>query len=117
MVDGPVLVADALRSGLAVTEIFAGPGALEAHDLLPLIGPDTACYQADPSVLTAALDPVNPRPLAAVVTAPTWDLADLPVDRPILVAVELRDPGNLGTVLRSAGGGRLRRRRRGRFVG
>ena len=102
VVDGPVLVAEALRSDLTVEEIFAAPGLVTEHDLGRLIRSGTALYEVDPGVLAAALDPVNPRPLAAVVSSPDWTLDDLAVDRPILVAVELRDPGNMGTVLRSA---------------
>ncbi len=104
MVDGPVLVAEALRSSLRVREVFAAPGILDEYDLGPLLTNDTQVFEADPSVLAAALDPINPRPLAAVVDAPSWGFDDLTADRPLLVAVELRDPGNLGTVIRSAEG-------------
>lgn len=104
VVDGPVLVAEALRSQLVVTEIFSGPGELAAHGLTDLIEPHVELFEVDAAVLAAALDPVNPQPLAAVVSAPEWTWADLANDRPIMVAVELRDPGNLGAVLRSAEG-------------
>lgn len=105
VVDGPVLVADALRSDVVVQEIFAAPEMLvdpDLADLVQLIGPEVAVYEVDPQVLQAALDPVNPRPLAAVAAPPTWSFEDLPTDRPLLVAVELRDPGNMGTMLRTA---------------
>ena len=102
VVDGPVLVAEALRSGLAVTELFVGPDGLDGFGLADLVGPEVEVFQVDPSVLASALDPVNPRPVAAVVAAPTWTLDAVPTDRPLLVAVELRDPGNLGTLLRTA---------------
>ncbi|MGH1490642.1 MAG: TrmH family RNA methyltransferase [Acidimicrobiales bacterium] len=102
VVDGPVLVADALRSGLVVEQVFAGPDVLFENNLQSLIGPQTEVFEVEPSVLVAALDPVNPRPLAAVVAQPRWGFDGLAADRPILVAVELRDPGNMGTMLRTA---------------
>ncbi len=102
VVDGPVLVADALRSNVVVEEIFAAPELLAEFDLVELIGPDVSVYEVEPQVLQAALDPVNPRPMAAVAAPPVWGFEDLASDRPLLVAVELRDPGNMGTVLRTA---------------
>jgi TrmH family RNA methyltransferase len=102
VVDGPVLVADALRSAVVVEEIFAAPELLNQPELVDLIGPEVTVYEVEPQVLSAALDPVNPRPVAAVATPPAWTLSDMAADRPILVAVELRDPGNMGTVLRTA---------------
>ena len=99
MVDGPVLVADALASDLTVTEVFAAADALPPE--LPL-DPAIDVFVVEESVLSSVLDPVTPRPLAAVVCRRGWALADLAVDRPVLVAVELRDPGNLGTIVRTA---------------
>jgi TrmH family RNA methyltransferase len=106
VVDGPTLVGEALRSGMRVVEVFAGPGVLAEAGLVDLIGPEVEVFEVEPSVLEPLLDPVNPRPLAAVVAMA--DEADgLPAGlaggtAPILVAVELRDPGNLGTILRTA---------------
>ena len=102
VVDGPQLVADALRSGLVVEEIFAAPDVLVDIGLDGLIGPEVDVYEVEARVLVSVLDPVNPRPVAAVVVQPSWSLDDLAADRPVLVAVELRDPGNLGTAIRSA---------------
>lgn len=119
VVDGPRLVIDAMRAGLEVREIFASTDAIAAlgqegdrltsHDgdwFASQEGDRFAgieVYEVDPSVLGAVLDPVNPQPIAAVVTIPDWSDEDLLADdRPLLVAVELRDPGNLGTVIRTA---------------
>ncbi len=102
VVDGPVLTLDALHSGLVVEEVFASPEIWEAGELQPAIASSTDCYEVESSILEAALDPVNPRPVAAVVTQPTWTTEDLLPGRPVLVAVELRDPGNLGTIMRTS---------------
>lgn len=103
MVDGPRLVVDAIRAGLEIQEIFVAPDAIEAlgADVDLIDGIDT--FVVDGSVLASALDPVNPMPIAAVASWPSFDEADVLADeRPILVAVELRDPGNLGTIIRTA---------------
>ncbi len=103
VVDGPRLVVDAMRSGLEVREIFASADALAAleREIDGFAGIEV--YEVDPSVLGAVLDPVNPQPIAAVVAMPDHSTEELLADdRPLLVAVELRDPGNLGTVIRTA---------------
>lgn len=103
VVDGPQLVAEALASPLRVVEIFAGPGELERTGLAAHIGPDVECFEVAAEVLVEVLDPVTPRPVAAVVAMPERSLdAVVEVSGPILMAVELRDPGNLGTIMRSA---------------
>ena len=107
VVDGPTLVVDALASDCSVEGVYVGA----AHGW-ELLGPElvdaglsigsTPLYTVDDETLTSILDPTNPRPVAAVVEAPRFGLADIEADRPLLVAVELRDPGNLGTIIRTA---------------
>jgi TrmH family RNA methyltransferase len=108
VVDGPTLVAEVLRSSLTVRAVFAGDdAALDALRSLsddPRAGRQLAMvpvFRVDTSVLTAVLDPASPRPIAAVVETPQWSLTDVAGDRPVMVAVELRDPGNVGTLVRS----------------
>lgn len=103
MVEGPQLVIEVIDSGLRVTEVFGDPPSLAELGRQRSLGPDTDVYEVDPSVLASALDPVSPRPLAAVVDRPEASLDDIVAgDGPVVVAVELRDPGNLGTVIRTA---------------
>lgn len=104
VVDGPVLVADALRSSLRVLEVFGSEDELYSDQVLgPLAErPEVDVFAAEASVLESILDPVNPRPVAAVVATPAWTMEDLGRDLPLLIAVELRNPGNMGTVLRTA---------------
>lgn len=104
VVDGPVLVSDVLRSSLSVLEVFGSEDELADRGLRSALGsrPDVDVFEVERSVLESILDPVNPRPLAAVVATPEWTMSDLGRDLPILVAVELRNPGNMGTVMRTA---------------
>ncbi|MEM9563244.1 MAG: RNA methyltransferase [Actinomycetota bacterium] len=103
VIDGPRLVGDAITAGVAVREIYGDEAELGALLRDRSIGDDTEVFRVDPEVLTSVLDPVSPRPLAAVAAMPSAGVASvLAASGPILVAVELGDPGNLGTVLRTA---------------
>jgi TrmH family RNA methyltransferase len=55
-------------------------------------------------VLERIGDTVTPQPVLAVVSMTRPDLDDLGTDGLVLVAVTVRDPGNAGTLLRSAEG-------------
>ncbi|MDH3302305.1 MAG: RNA methyltransferase [Acidimicrobiia bacterium] len=107
VVDGPTLVAEALASPCPVEGVYLG--AVHGLELLTSeldtagtsLG-STPVYTVDDELLTSILDPTNPRSVAAVVESPSFTLADIDADLPLLVAVELRDPGNLGTIIRTA---------------
>jgi TrmH family RNA methyltransferase len=93
-----VLVAEAINAGAPIEEIYVETGLA-----LPAVPPDAEVYEVSPGVLQRVLDADHPRPFAAVLrirSLPLVDLAALP--GPILGAVELRDPGNVGTLLRAA---------------
>lgn len=107
VVDGPTLVVEALASPCPVEGIYLG--AVHGLELLTsaldeagmALG-STPVHTVDDETLTSILDPTNPRPVAAVVESPSFALTDIRTDLPLLVAVELRDPGNLGTIIRTA---------------
>lgn len=109
VVDGPTLVVEALEQGAPVTQVFCGNGTLAGSPEL-VAALDRASGRADgptvmvadPSVLADVLDPVNARPVAAVVSmGEPVDRSD-GSDRHLLATVEVRDPGNLGTMIRTA---------------
>lgn len=111
MVEGPVLVAEALTADGAVEEVFVGPEVLaESPQLAAKLAtagagaPAPVVYECDTSVLASVLDPRNPRPVAAIVRTPSSDPAVLALDRHLVAAIELGDPGNLGTIARTAEG-------------
>ncbi|MDH7488855.1 MAG: RNA methyltransferase [Anaerolineae bacterium] len=103
--EGARLVADALQARAAIREAFfaeefaASPMGVR---LLPLLQQATnACFVVSPAVMRAMADTVTPQGVLAVVEMPTWP----PPKRPRrigLILDEWRDPGNLGTALRTA---------------
>jgi TrmH family RNA methyltransferase len=97
VVEGPLLVREAAEAGWAVEVQFLAPGAQPAVD-----GP--ACWLAE-GVLERVSSTEHPQPVLAIVERRSWRFADLESghpDRPLLVLAGVGDPGNAGTILRSA---------------
>lgn len=103
-VEGPNLVREAVRAGLRIETVFA---AQEAESLLAglELPAQTEVLLAPRALLTRALATETPQPVAALVELPRWSWDDLlaHVAAPLVVVLAgLQDPGNLGTILRSA---------------
>lgn len=111
LVDGPVLVAEALASPLTVRTVFVdesniaderiGPVVERAHQL----GVTTKTVPT--GRLKKTLDLPAPQPMVATVAIPTIDpsaaiTAALANNRPMLGLIEVQDPGNVGTMIRIA---------------
>lgn len=93
VVEGPSLVAEAVRSGWEVVAQFLPPGA-EA-----IAGAGEVCELA-PGVLERVATTHTPQPVLAEVRVRR---AGLPPDATLVLVVDrIADPGNLGTILRSA---------------
>ena len=98
LAEGPQAVREALRAGLVV-ELFGTAQALARHPDLSA----GACPVTE-EALGVLAETVAPQGLVAVCTAPDVPLESALARQPRLVAVlvEVRDPGNAGTVLRTA---------------
>jgi TrmH family RNA methyltransferase len=105
-IEGPNLLEEALRAGLRLDCVFAAQGAEHLLEALPL-PPDTEVLLLPRELLNSALTTETPQPIAALVEPPKWNWVDI-LNPPgqgaplILVLAGLQDPGNLGTILRSA---------------
>jgi TrmH family RNA methyltransferase len=105
-IEGPHLIEEALRAGLRVPCAFAAQGFEHLLEGLPL-APETEILLMPRALLDSALATQTPQPVAALVEPPDWTWAHL-LDRhrgvaPLIgVLAAIQDPGNLGTILRSA---------------
>ncbi|WP_341933978.1 RNA methyltransferase [Microbacterium sp. LWO14-1.2] len=105
--EGPQAVREALTySPEAIVELFATPTGWDKH-------PDIRAKASDADVtvefvteyvLNAMADTVTPQGLVAVVRQTPTSVRDIFDASPRLVAIceEIRDPGNLGTIIRAA---------------
>jgi TrmH family RNA methyltransferase len=105
-IEGPNLLAEALRAGLRIPTVFVALGAESLIDELPL-PPETEFLLVPKALLNAVLTTETPQPVAALVEPPEWGWANLLNELDdaaplITVLAGLQDPGNLGTILRSA---------------
>jgi len=105
-VEGVRIVEEAIRSGLRFRAVFFRESAQErANKLLPQIGAQVETLLLPDKLFDSAVPSETPQGVAALVRTKTFSL-DTILERlqvgPILVLVGLQDPGNLGTILRSA---------------
>lgn len=104
MIDGPTLLAEALDAGVELVEVVAEPGA--PADLLERArSAGAAVHEVPPGSLATAVDTQTPQSVSAIAHIPADpDLDDDPRGpvRLAVVAVGMNDPGNAGTILRSA---------------
>ena len=103
VVDGPVLLGDALDAGVVVDEVVATPAC--PQDLLDrAVAAGAVVHRARENDLARVVDAVTPHGVAAVARFEDRDPADLAATpRPLtLVLVGVSDPGNAGTLMRSA---------------
>jgi len=105
-IEGPHLLTEAMRAGLYLRCVFV---ALGSEGLAEALGvPEQVEVLAMPrEILDPVLRTETPQPIAALVEPPDWTWAHL-LGNPkgsaplIVVMAGLQDPGNLGTIIRSA---------------
>jgi TrmH family RNA methyltransferase len=103
--EGPTLLAEARRSGLAIEELYVTDAALasfgEAIGAAEAAG--TPVFVVAERSLARLSDVASPPGIVAVATIPPGDLSAL-LGRPgpVLLLAGVGDPGNAGTLLRSA---------------
>ncbi len=108
LLEGVRLIEDALAAGVRF-ETVAFTSSVEASErgrrLLDELQ-KIPCRGAHvpPQVMQAIADTESPQGIAAIVNRPFYDLADLFAENPTLLVIAdgLQDPGNLGTIIRTA---------------
>lgn len=103
-IEGVRLLEEALRSGLRVKAVFFSQSARErANRLLPQISTHADTLLLPDAVFRSAVVTETPQGVAALVKLKTFAFADLLGNNPLLLgAAGVQDPGNLGTIIRSA---------------
>lgn len=105
-VEGIRIVEEAIRSGLRFEAVFVSESAIDrAERLLPQIGAQVDTILLPDSVFASAVPSDSPQGIAALVRLRRFSLEDLlrPGANIVLVALAgIQDPGNLGTIIRSA---------------
>jgi RNA methyltransferase, TrmH family len=100
-VEGLHLVQEALKSDLKLNTVFIRTGDEGLLNGLALGDADVLAVTED--VFRSAAQTEQPQGIAALVEAPEFTLAQILQGNPlVLVAAGLQDPGNLGTLIRSA---------------
>jgi TrmH family RNA methyltransferase len=105
-VEGRHLLEEAFHAGLRVACIFVAKEAEALLNEFP-VADDVDILVAPRALLDSVLDTETPQPVAALVELPDWTWAHVlrgrgSWDPLVLILAGIQDPGNLGTILRSA---------------
>jgi TrmH family RNA methyltransferase len=112
LVEGVRLVEEALRAPKPPLYTLYDAEALSGTEagrrllmrLIELVEDKKGVFPATPRIMELVSDTVTPQGVAAAVPFVNWTEADFAKAKLHIVLDELQDPGNLGTILRSAGG-------------
>lgn len=103
-VEGARLVEEALGSGLEISAVLASTsGAPHLERLLRHVPPGARLLRCSDKLFESVADTKTPQGIAALVRRPEWRFEDIVGGLPLVVVlVGVQDPGNVGTVVRSA---------------
>ncbi len=105
-IEGTRIVEEALRSGVRFRAVFFSTSAKEkAQRLLPQLAAHVETLLLPNKLFASAVASETPQGVAALVRCKEFSLEDVLGKAnagPILAIVGIQDPGNLGTILRSA---------------
>lgn len=99
--EGVTLLREAFAAGIAPEAVFVAPGADPAL-VAEARGWGAEVLELDAGVLEKVSDAVTPQPITAIVPMVDVGLDALASGGVVVVAVDVRDPGNAGTIVRSA---------------
>lgn len=106
-IEGENLIREAMRSGIALRGIFHS----ERTAAPPWLPRDVEILHLADAIFASAVDTQSPQGIAALIEPPQWKLESVLTSNSkvhaqatplLLIAAGLQDPGNLGTLIRSA---------------
>ena len=98
-IEGDHLLAEALRSGMVLKAVFVS----ERREVPKIVPRSVEVVRLTEDVFESVVETQSPQGVAALIVPPVHELADVMAGTPlILIAAGLQDPGNLGTLVRSA---------------
>jgi TrmH family RNA methyltransferase len=105
VLEGPDLVASALAAGVEFEAIYVDQahgrqGSDELYEIAARHG--VRVYSLAPGVLEKIADAATPQPVLAAVRLPVVEADSIAAEGLVLVLHDVRDPGNAGTLIRSA---------------
>jgi len=106
VVEGAELLSAAIQAGLPIESVYVAPegqgnpSVTEAVEKGLAVG--ARVFDLAPGVLERVSDTVSPQPVVAVVGFLPASLDDLEDASLVVVCVDVRDPGNAGTMIRTA---------------
>lgn len=102
-IEGPHLVEEALRSGVAIESVLVSPAGEKHLQALGLAGLAARVLRTTDRLFASVAATETPQGVAALVRLPEYAFEDLVAGVPLVVVlVGVQDPGNVGTVVRSA---------------
>lgn len=101
MVEGSKVLSEALAANARIEAVYTAPAA-PADLVARASGVGARVHELAPGVLERVAGTVTPQPILAVVPYVDVPLDTLATAGLVVVCVDVRDPGNAGTVLRSA---------------
>jgi TrmH family RNA methyltransferase len=105
-IEGMRILEEAIRSGLKFRAVFFNSSALaKAERLLPQLAAYVETLLLPDKLFSTAVPSDSPQGVAALVKCPIFSVEDVLAKSPsgpILAIAGVQDPGNLGTILRSA---------------
>ena len=104
-IEGMHMVEEAIRAGLRLGTVFFSESARErAHKLIPQLSSHTETLLLPNEVFSSAVPSETPQGVAALVKVKIFKLDEAfnPAPALVIISAGVQDPGNLGTIARSA---------------
>lgn len=105
LIEGHKMLREALIGPSVLEQVFLTRASLESDQLLAeaIYGAD--CYLVDERLLGLICDTQTPQGVAALVRIPEYDISSLLKPNAMLLLLDqIQDPGNMGTIMRTAWG-------------